>query len=259
MTKRPLDRTKVRQSVLLALFLVLVALQVLLSYEVEEGFSMRQILTMGVGIALYALFALSLLGVYAARRREVRAGRALALLQAEKDALEQQLNERAQAEQAQQEAEAQEGVQRDELVARLGAAEGPDLPQEFFRIVAERWQLVQGLLFARQGDDLYGVTHTYAYYAEDGGAKPFRNGETLTGQVVKERTPLYLSDLPKSYRLVASGLGRSAPKHLYIIPLVDTEGQATGAVELAFFCDLREVDQRLIANLAAELGLRYKA
>ena len=41
MTKRPLDRTKVRQSVLLALFLVLVALQVLLSYEVEEGFSMR--------------------------------------------------------------------------------------------------------------------------------------------------------------------------------------------------------------------------
>ena len=170
MTKRPLDRTKVRQSVLLALFLVLVALQVLLSYEVEEGFSMRQILTMGVGIALYALFALSLLGVYAARRREVRAGRALALLQAEKDALEQQLNERAQAEQAQQEAEAQEGVQRDELVARLGAAEGPDLPQEFFRIVAERWQLVQGLLFARQGDDLYGVTHTYAYYPERGDA-----------------------------------------------------------------------------------------
>ena len=229
------------QVLLLALLVLLLAVQLLLGYDAQGGSPWGILLT---GLLLVGIFCLQL---WRYRRVCVECAR-----------LKQQL------EKAEEHAE---NLQRD--LDRLNAAKGKDavtddsrgevqnlsaritgdtqeeLRTSYFRVVAERWELVQGLLFGE-------VQASYAYFAEGGEPEPFREGETLTGQVVKENQPLYLSDIPAGYRIIASGLGRAHPSYIFMVPYQGAAGRCV--VELAFFKSLEVADREAIVSLLGVLS-----
>jgi GAF domain-containing protein len=64
--------------------------------------------------------------------------------------------------------------------------------------------------------------------------KTFEMGEGLLGQVMLEKDTLYMTDLPKNYIQITSGLGKANPDSLLIVPLKNNE-QVVGAIEIASF------------------------
>lgn len=71
-----------------------------------------------------------------------------------------------------------------------------------------------------------------AYNRERYMEKRIEIGVSLVGQAAKEGETVYMTDLPKDYIYIKSGLGQDSPKSLVIIPLkVDEE--VLGVVELA--------------------------
>jgi PAS domain S-box-containing protein len=59
-------------------------------------------------------------------------------------------------------------------------------------------------------------------------------GSGLLGQAILEKEIIYLTDVPKGYVKITSGLGEATPRCIAIVPLI-YRGQAFGAMEIASF------------------------
>lgn len=59
-------------------------------------------------------------------------------------------------------------------------------------------------------------------------------GQGLVGQVVLEKTSIYMTDLPNEYVSITSGLGQANPRSILIVPLTNEE-RVVGVLELASF------------------------
>jgi len=62
----------------------------------------------------------------------------------------------------------------------------------------------------------------------------FSQGEGLNGQVVADRKPQLIAEIPEDYFIVMSGLGQSKPKYLYLLPIIKDD-RCVALVELASF------------------------
>nr|WP_309141073.1 response regulator [Novosphingobium sp. G106] len=74
----------------------------------------------------------------------------------------------------------------------------------------------------------------------------FSPGEGLLGQVVIDRLPVHLGDIPEGYLTIGSALGRDRPRHLVIAPAV-ADDVVQGVLELGF---LQPVDDHVLEFLA---------
>lgn len=96
----------------------------------------------------------------------------------------------------------------------------------------------QGGLFLVNNDDedhiFIELTAAYAYNRRKYIQKRLEIGETLVGQCVLEKKTTYLKNVPDGYVYITSGLGRSNPKRVLIVPLIFNE-QVFGVIELASF------------------------
>jgi len=100
--------------------------------------------------------------------------------------------------------------------------------------MANELDIVQGLFFIKEDKkDIYTIAGEYAYYSED---KPreFKTGETLSGQVAKNKKMVVVDNIPEGYITVLSGLGEGSPTVLVIVPLVEND-ETIGIIELASF------------------------
>lgn len=100
---------------------------------------------------------------------------------------------------------------------------------------ANKFDVVQGLVFLKNHNTgKYSFSGGYAFFSEE---KPreFIEGETLSGQVAKNKIILILNDVPDNYITVLSGLGKGSPKHLVIIPVTNSQNECIGIIELASF------------------------
>lgn len=258
---------KVYQLVLLTLLLLLC----LLNYSSREGLSALFWWRIFVSVLLVVVFFLFLRHLSYYRRgmkvREVQ----ISDLRAEVRQLQTQLA-RLEPEKTQERVEGEIDKKLKELGKRLVGSNLPILTDSFFTILSQDWQLVQGILFLYDpSSDEYRSQASYAYFSERGGPRPFREGETLTGQVVRESKPLLLKDLPSEYRIVASGLGKRAPRVLRIDPLgrrveplaengsPSEDGQSSkvafGALETAFFLEHSDFETELLTRF---IGLYWK-
>jgi len=134
-------------------------------------------------------------------------------------------------------------------------------PKLFYESVlqelAHRFDLVQGMLFTIDSDkETFKLKATYAYYS-DREITDFKIGEGLSGQVIKDRTPLIITNIPDNYITILSGLGKSTPKILYLIPVIQDE-IPIGLIELAGFNPLSDREVKVlyqaIFGLSSELG-----
>ena len=103
--------------------------------------------------------------------------------------------------------------------------------------IAKNFNLDQIVFYLKQDNDTYKILGKYALTMEDN--LEFSVGEGLSGQAVKDKKSLYLTDIPEGYITIISGLGNGNPKSLFIVPaFFDDE-----VIGLAEFASLNEIDE----------------
>ncbi|MBN1988455.1 MAG: GAF domain-containing protein [Bacteroidales bacterium] len=120
--------------------------------------------------------------------------------------------------------------------------------------IAKQHDIVQGLVYLKDHESgIFSFTAGYAFYTET--APPtYTEGETLSGQVAKNKTLLNISDIPTDYITILSGLGKGSPKHLLIIPILGNDDQTIGIIELASFSRINTTNEEVFALLGKKLG-----
>jgi hypothetical protein len=119
--------------------------------------------------------------------------------------------------------------------------------------IAKAFPIIEGLFYLRKkGSDEFFPVGDYAYFSE----KPpiaFKSGETLPGQVAKNKRAMNLSEVPEGFVKVASGLGNGSPQHLYFLPLLNKE-EVIAVIELASFKQFDKHSELLFEFAANELS-----
>lgn len=101
--------------------------------------------------------------------------------------------------------------------------------------IAKQNDVVQAIIFMKREDSmLFEMAASYAFFSENEPPK-FKEGETLPGQVAKNKVLLNLNEVPQDYITVVSGLGKGTPSNLLIIPVVNQNNESIGVLELASF------------------------
>jgi hypothetical protein len=124
---------------------------------------------------------------------------------------------------------------------------------ESFSRIAKAFPITEGIFYLRgkESDEFFPIGD-YAYFSE----KPpitFKTGETLPGQVAKNKRAMNLSEVPEGYVKVASGLGMGSPRHLYFLPLINNE-EVIAVIELASFKEFDKDSETLFELAANELS-----
>ena len=154
----------------------------------------------------------------------------------------------------------QETFKGDEMLARILPAAGTDFEkladytENVLQNIAREMDIVQGLIFVlSDADQMFHISGQYAYHSEE---KPrsFPLGETLSGQVAKNRKLLNIKELPEGYVTVLSGLGKSDACHLIIAPVI-CNYKSIGIMELASFKPFGENEETLIRNVCDWMAL----
>ncbi|MBL8772127.1 MAG: response regulator [Phenylobacterium sp.] len=114
-----------------------------------------------------------------------------------------------------------------------------------------------GALFKGHGGDFRLVA---TFGVPDGAPIPerFASGEGLLGQVVVERRPIVVRDVPDGYLTIGSAFGRGAPRHLLIAPAM-ADGVVNAVVELGFLEPIEDRVLDLLAQSAAALGVALRS
>ncbi|MFC2152410.1 GAF domain-containing protein, partial [Bacteroidota bacterium] len=119
--------------------------------------------------------------------------------------------------------------------------------------IAKEFDIVQGLLFLKdKKSNTYNITGKYAYFGDEE-PESFKLGETLSGQVAKNKQTLILKEIPENYVTILSGLGSSSPNHVIIIPIV-VEDKTTAIIELASFKEFKQNFNNLFDGMSEQIG-----
>lgn len=138
----------------------------------------------------------------------------------------------------------------------------PGYPSEKFAAetlskISSVFPMVQGLFYVREaGTDHFRLAGDYAFYAEK---KPtgFDLGETLPGQVARNKELLNVQNIPEDYITVLSGLGKATPRHLLFVPLV-AEGECLGLIEISSFTAIDSRMEGVFRLASEELGKKLQ-
>ena len=85
-----------------------------------------------------------------------------------------------------------------------------------------------------ENDTYIELKATYAYDRLKYNESKLRPGDGLIGQAYLEKEIIYLTEIPKNYISITSGLGEAPPDCIIIIPLL-FEGKVLGVIEMAAF------------------------
>jgi hypothetical protein len=125
--------------------------------------------------------------------------------------------------------------------------------EESLSLIAKAFPITTGIFYLKQmGTDEFIPIGDYAYFSEKPAGK-FILGETLPGQVAKNKRAMNISDIPEGYIKVASGLGQSSPRHLYFLPLINND-EAIAVIELASFKEFDKETEKLFELGANEIS-----
>jgi HAMP domain-containing protein/signal transduction histidine kinase/CheY-like chemotaxis protein len=94
----------------------------------------------------------------------------------------------------------------------------------------------------------------YGYRQDKNIQTEFAIGEGLVGQCAFEKTSILLSNVPRDYIKVSSGLGRSKPANLIILPVL-FETNVKAVIELASLDNFNETHLELLNQLTESIGV----
>ena len=119
--------------------------------------------------------------------------------------------------------------------------------------IAKVSELVQGVFYVKdKATGNFNVKGKYAVYSNQ--LPPsFLEGETLPGQVAKDKKLINIKNIPENYCVVVSGLGSSSPKNILIFPVLE-KGETIGIIELATFKAYETNFEKLFEKLSVLLS-----
>ncbi|MBD0261004.1 MAG: GAF domain-containing protein, partial [Cytophagales bacterium] len=115
----------------------------------------------------------------------------------------------------------------------------------------------QGALFLTRTDEAEGVTlqlsACYAYNRKKHLEKTVQPGQGLVGQAYLEGEVIYLTEVPREYVAITSGLGEAVPDSILIVPL-KVNGVIEGVLELAAFGPYEPFEIAFAVKLAEDIA-----
>lgn len=140
------------------------------------------------------------------------------------------------------------------IIPRIDSKEKTEeYAERILRNISKHFEIVQGVFFLKnQKTKQFESISTFAYASEK---KPssFKLGEGISGQVAKNKTMIHLTSIPEGYLKIQSGLGKSSPTNLMIIPLLLNK-ETIGIIELASFHVFDKEVEWTFKNLAKIIG-----
>lgn len=119
--------------------------------------------------------------------------------------------------------------------------------------LASEFNIMQGVVFLyNQEHSLFEVSEEYAITPENR-ALPFKAGEGIHGQAAVDMQVVSLSNLSKTYRLLASGLGSTYARFIYLTPVI-YEDQCIALIEFSTLSDIGNNGLEILQILSKELG-----
>jgi len=119
--------------------------------------------------------------------------------------------------------------------------------------IAHKFEIVQGLIYLKNtSTGIYSFSSGYAFFSE---TEPvtYKEGETLSGQVAKNKQVMNLFPVPDDYVTILSGTGKGSPNHMLIIPII-LNNDTVGIMEIASFKPFNEEDTQVFGLLGKKVG-----
>ncbi|WP_442866863.1 response regulator [Acidovorax sp. NCPPB 4044] len=114
-----------------------------------------------------------------------------------------------------------------------------------------------GAAYVAEGHGAFRRFGGYAL-AEGAGAERVAAGQGLVGQVAQSLQTIHAKDVPAPHLAVQSGVGRSTPGELVVLPAVHN-GAVQAVIELGFFRAVRDSDLELLARASDQLAIAVRA
>ena len=130
------------------------------------------------------------------------------------------------------------------------------------RILSELAQVVnaqKGMFYILEQDDVskepkLKLFAAYAYVDEVKASKEFSLGEGLLGQCALEKARILFTNVPKNYLKIGSGLGKSSPVNLVVLPVL-FEKEIKAVIELASFETFTDIHLDVLSQLTESIGI----
>ncbi|MFO7863369.1 MAG: GAF domain-containing protein [Salinivirgaceae bacterium] len=131
-----------------------------------------------------------------------------------------------------------------------------DMGRHILTELIDLLNLNQGGLFAIEKKDekqILVLQCAIAWERERFAQKTQEVGYGLIGRAAFEKRPIYLTDVPKDYIEITSGLGKALPRCVFILPLI-YNNEVAGVIELASFHPLQKHEQTFLEKTSTALA-----
>ncbi|HBN22467.1 MAG TPA: signal protein [Holosporales bacterium] len=133
------------------------------------------------------------------------------------------------------------------------------LTQDTLSYIAKIMEIGYGTFYLREEENnVYKnslkIQGTYAYKNRKNLSNSIEFNEGLVGQCAYEKTAICLTKVPSDYIHVSSSLGEASPMTILVQPIL-FDNEVLGVMELASFREITDMNQRLIKQVAENLGV----
>jgi len=109
--------------------------------------------------------------------------------------------------------------------------ETTDLSRDLISFLAGYLNAQVGTIYLRDNNNQLKLEGSYALERNKDAPPVFEFGEGLIGQAAVDKKPMVITDVPKNYMTVNSGLGDASPRNILLAPFLH-EGEVKGVIEL---------------------------
>jgi len=107
---------------------------------------------------------------------------------------------------------------------------------------------------AEDGEEILELVASYAYTRRKHLANRFSLREGLIGQCAFEKRDILLTNVPRTYIRISSGLGAAPPLNIIVLPVL-FEGEVQAVLELASFERFSEIHHSFLDQLMESIGI----
>ncbi len=107
-----------------------------------------------------------------------------------------------------------------------------------------------------EGESYLKLLASYAHRERKNVDNSFKLGEGLVGQCAVEKEKILITNAPKNYMSIGSGLGKASPVNILVLPVI-FEGHVKGVMELASFDRFSPTHHAFLDQLTESIGIVF--
>lgn len=124
--------------------------------------------------------------------------------------------------------------------------------------LCNRLKLPTGLIYLAGGDGTCRLAGSYAYKPKGSFAPEYKVGEGLVGQAALEKKEMIITEVPKDYFTIESGLGETLPRCIYIKPIVH-KGKVKAVLEFGMLQTQEKYQTMFLETVAESIAITIES